>query len=183
MWTVSPWITSWTALRPLPRFLMQFHTQHLRLGIVIYIFLAGTLFFCNHRDTPLNYSPWDFHIQLHSHQVRIVLHSIAIWALVLLAGLEVFIESNIDNTIFDASDRRNDTSTIMLPPEAFENETLNAGVVFSLFSSPDLYPLGNGSQQDFAIASNVVSATVVGVENMNVSNVTIVLKLNFPVSL
>ncbi len=88
------------------------------------------------------------------------------------------------NESFDARDYRNDTSAIMLPPDAFGNETMNgteAGVVFSMFSLPDLYPLGNGTMKDFRIASNVISATVIGSENMISSNVTIVLKLNVEV--
>lgn len=86
---------------------------------------------------------------------------------------------------FSASDRSNDTSAIMIPPDAFGNETANSGtevgVVFSRLSSADLYPLADGTMKDFAIASQVISATVVGMENMISSNITIVLQLNYEV--
>ncbi len=88
------------------------------------------------------------------------------------------------NISVNASDLPDDTSTIMIPPEAFENgtnETMSGGVVFSMFSSPDLYPLDNETRQNFSIASNVMSATVIGMENKIFSNITIVLQLNFPV--
>lgn len=83
-----------------------------------------------------------------------------------------------------ASDRPNDTSAILIPPDAFDNSTVNgaeSGVVFSMFSTADLYPLGNGTLKDFSIASNVISATVIGIEDMVFSNITIVLKLNVEV--
>ncbi len=105
-------------------------------------------------------------------------------ACISIADLAVSIENYMIES-FNASDRRNDTSAIMIPPNAFGNETMNgteAGVVFSVFSSPDLYPLGNGTTPDFAIASNVISATVIGSENMISSNITIVLKLNYEVT-
>ena len=90
---------------------------------------------------------------------------------------------NYTNKSFNASDQSNDTSAVMIPPDAFGNETRSgneSGVVFSLFSSADLYPLGNGIMEDFEIASTVISATVLG-ETMISSNITIVLKLNYEV--
>ena len=73
----------------------------------------------------------------------------------------------------------------MIPPDAFGNGTMSgteSGVVFSMFSLPDLYPLRNGTLEDFAIASNVISATVIGMEDMISSNITIVLQLNYEVT-
>lgn len=93
-----------------------------------------------------------------------------------MADLEVSVGEFVDSS-FNASGLDNDTVMIMLPPDVFENETMDASVVFSMFSSSELYPLTNKTFDEFNVASTVVSATVIGSKNIS-ANITVILKLN-----
>ena len=97
-------------------------------------------------------------------------------------SLHVDIDTEIQRfrgEIFNASNLPRDTVSILIPPDAFANQTsAETNIVFSAFSSSDLYPSVNQTFP-FGVNSSVVSATVVGSEIS--SNITIVLKLNVPV--
>ena len=82
---------------------------------------------------------------------------------------------------FNASDLRQDTVSIMLSPDTFANQSMeDTSIVFSVFNRSDLYPLFNQSLPGFGVASSVVSATVVGSDNIS-GNITVVLRLNIEV--
>lgn len=73
--------------------------------------------------------------------------------------------------------------SIILPGEVFSNQSVgeDISVVFSLFQSSDLYPLTNQTFDNFSVASNLISATVIGSENIS-GNITMVMKLDSGVS-
>ncbi|SMN12383.1 hypothetical protein SPBRAN_829 [uncultured Candidatus Thioglobus sp.] len=75
-----------------------------------------------------------------------------------------------------------DTTAIMLPPDVFTTIRGNdTSIVFSMFDSSLLYPLTNKTLEDFDVASTVVSATIIGSEDMISANITVVLRLNIEV--
>ena len=83
---------------------------------------------------------------------------------------------------FNASNLTDDTVAILLPPETFANQTSpETNIVFSKFNTSELYPLFNKTFPQFAVASTVVSATVVGSEGRIASNITVILQLNITV--
>ena len=82
---------------------------------------------------------------------------------------------------FNASDLPQDTVSIMLSPDTFANQSMaDTSIVFSVFNRSDLYPLFNQTLPGFGVASSVVSATVVGSDNIS-GNITVVLRLNIEV--
>ena len=83
----------------------------------------------------------------------------------------------------NSTDYPDDYAAIMLPPDVFLNQTMtNVNIVFSSFSSSDFYPLVNKTLESFAVASNTISATVLGNASELNGYVFIVLRLHFEVS-
>lgn len=83
---------------------------------------------------------------------------------------------------FNASDLPEDTVSILIPPDAFINQTsADTSIVFSAFNTSDAYPLFDQAIPQFGVASSVVSATVVGSENNIFSDITVVLRLTVKV--
>lgn len=96
-------------------------------------------------------------------------------------GIDVEVRDFVAERV-NASDLADDTVAIMIPPDAFMDQTMtDTNIVFSTFNTSDLYPLFNKTFPQFGVASSVVSATVTGSENSIVSNITIVLRLNIKV--
>ena len=93
------------------------------------------------------------------------------------ADLTVSIDDYVEN--LNATSVAVNSVSISLPPSAF-NETDNATIVFSMFKSSKLYPLNNLTFNEFAVASTVVSATIVGREGVifDDTEIEITLKLD-----
>lgn len=75
--------------------------------------------------------------------------------------------------------------SITLPPSLFGNLNQSSdteiNLLFGAYKSSSLYPQANQTDENFAVASSVISATVIGLENdiMNLTeDVSIVLKLD-----
>ena len=82
----------------------------------------------------------------------------------------------------NATNYPEDFSAIILPPDIFSNQSkTDIDVVFSYFETSDLYPLRNITFEDFAVASNAISATVLGNSEFS-GSVFIVLSLHVEVS-
>ena len=95
--------------------------------------------------------------------------------------------------IMNASQVVNNSVTIIIPPEVFNSSVLNGeeeiSMVFAEYDSSVLYPLPpdsvlftdeNVTYTNFSVASNLLTATIVGYEDDTVeleTNVTIVLNL------
>ena len=100
--------------------------------------------------------------------------------------------------IRNISDVDNSSVTIIIPPEVFNSSVLNGeeeiAVVFAEYDSSVLYPLPpdsvlftdeNVTYTNFSVASTLLTATIVGYENIDNLDVdvTIVLKLDSKVRL
>lgn len=104
------------------------------------------------------------------------------FAIIFIVDLSVSIHNFVEQNL-TARDLPNNTVSIMLPPAIF-NETMGTdiSIVFSEFNSSELYPLFNKSSEEFDVASTVVSATIVGSEDIVLPvEVTIVLRLHIAV--
>ena len=74
-------------------------------------------------------------------------------------------------------------TAIMLPPVVFSNKSNPVvNVVFSSFSSSELYPLVNKTVESFEVASNIISATILGNASEVNATVFIIIRLHYEVS-
>lgn len=81
-------------------------------------------------------------------------------------------------TNFSAADFDSTFSGMLLPPAIFRNQTNGSvGIVFGSFNSSRLFPLVNKSLDTFAVASTIVSATILGNVSELESSVYVVLQL------
>lgn len=83
-----------------------------------------------------------------------------------------------------ASDFDENYSGILLPPDVFANNPdESVGIVFSSYSSSQIYPLINKTLETFDVASSIVSATLIGNASEFNASVYVVLKLQVEVNL
>ena len=88
------------------------------------------------------------------------------------------------NTSANPSQSENEAqASISLPPSLFENET-SATLLFTMFSSSVLLPKDNTTNENFTIGSNVIGATLLGrdIVDLNDTYINITLRLEDPVS-
>ena len=89
-------------------------------------------------------------------------------------------------SILNASTLPDGAITILLPPSAFSSNSSGShpiDMVFSTMTSSALYPLTNKSSASHAVASTVLSLTVLEKDVINLQdNVTIVLQLHSKVN-
>jgi len=76
-------------------------------------------------------------------------------------------------------------SGILLPPDIFESLEFSddVGIVFSSFTTSQLYPLRSSVPEFFSVNSSVVSATILGNYTQLNSSVHVVLQLHVEVKL
>ena len=98
-----------------------------------------------------------------------------------LLGSQVSLGDSAGN--INATNYQGVYTAIMLPPVVFSNKSNPVvNVVFSSFSSSELYPLVNKTMEGFEVASNIISATILGSASKLNGNVSIILMLNNKVS-
>lgn len=86
----------------------------------------------------------------------------------------------------NAANYNEDFSGILLPKDVFaNNDTPNSdiGIVFSLYTSSQMYPLINKTLDTFNVASTIVSAILIGNDTKFNASIYIVLKLQYEVIL
>lgn len=82
-----------------------------------------------------------------------------------------------------AADFPDNYAGIMLPPIVFVNQTkTNTDIVFSSYTSSEFYPLVNRTLENYAVASSIISATVLGNDSEFNGVIYIVLRLHLEVS-
>ena len=88
------------------------------------------------------------------------------------------VATNISAAEFDGN-----FSGISLPPDIFESPEFsdNVGIVFSSFTSSQLFPLRTTDAGSFSVNSSIVAATILGTSTQINSSVHIVLQLHFEV--